>query len=204
MGLFIFYVYAYLRADGRPYYIGKGKDRRAYQSHGWLNKPKHKDRIIFLETNLSEIGAFALERRYIRWYGRKNIDPSGILLNRAEGGEGSSGYIMSDARKKQVSEQMMGNTINTGKKLSEEHKEKIRSANKGRKCTWGHKISKKLKGKQRSESHSNNISKALKGRVGHKHTEEHIQSLKKKRWWTNGKKTVFQEVCPPNFRRGRY
>ena len=116
--MYIYYVYAYLRKkDLTPYYFGKGSGRRAFVQHHkngkGISTPKDTSLIVFLETNLSDIGALALERRMILWYGRKDLG-TGILRNRTDGGDGGSGF----KRSKPMS-------METRKLIGSYHKNKI-------------------------------------------------------------------------------
>jgi len=88
----IYYVYQYIREDQTPYYIGKGKDDRAWKSHrrssGAEIKPKDNTRIQLLTENLTEQEAWDLEIELIAKYGLKSA--GGILVNMTSGGEGGT------------------------------------------------------------------------------------------------------------------
>jgi uncharacterized protein with PIN domain len=154
-----FYIYAYIREKdskiakaGTPYYIGKGNGRRAWNNdrmgrHSSVHMP-NKKYIVILENNLTELGALALERRLIAWWGRIDNN-TGILRNRCDGGTGSSGVIRSEEFRKTISGL---NNHFFGKKHTEETKKKLSEAAKGHKRCVGRKYTKETLLKM-SESH---------------------------------------------------
>lgn len=128
----IFYVYAYVReiasangSAGSPFYIGKGKGKRAQQWHDNVSHPKNRESIKILSEGLSENDAFQLEMFLIHLYGRINTG-TGCLRNLSDGGTGSVGAIRSAEFKAKVS------AFHKGRKLSQEHIEKMRVANTGK------------------------------------------------------------------------
>jgi hypothetical protein len=182
-----YYTYAYLREDGAPYYIGKGKGVRAYvkrYGNGRARRPKNLNNIIILKQNITEEEAFKHEKYMIAIFGRKDIG-TGILHNRTDGGEGTSGRILTEEHKRKLSESLIGikrddetkeklsnlksgkNHHFYGKTLSEKHKRNLSESHKGKTYSeeTKRKISEAHKGKILSEETRRKLSEAHKGKT---------------------------------------
>ncbi len=118
----IFYTYMWLREDGTPYYVGKGKDNRAFIQLNHRFAPPSAERIILQEWP-SEQDAFDAETLLIAVYGRKD-NGTGILRNLTDGGEGVAGLKCSE-------EQRIKLRNSLGLKPSAETLDKLRRAKLG-------------------------------------------------------------------------
>lgn len=125
-----YYVYAYVRdittkngISGSPYYIGKGRKGRAYSRFKRVKPPKNRENIIIIMKDLTESVAFEMETYFINLYGRLDNN-TGILHNKTDGGEGTSGAKFSAKSRIKMSK------AQTGKVLSEETRKRV-SINQG-------------------------------------------------------------------------
>jgi hypothetical protein len=178
----MYYTYAYLREDGTPYYVGKGKGDRAYRKVGKpCATPKDKSKIIYLKTNLTEEQSFNHERYMIFILGRKDLG-TGILLNKSDGGEGASGCIPSEETRRKRSAKMKGennplygkrgkDSPRYGKKHTQETKDKIR------KSLQGNVISEETRIKISEKNKLNRLGEKNPF-YGRKHSEETKQKMK--------------------------
>lgn len=126
----------WLRYDGNPYYVGKGKLKRA-----WVNRPGHRppkdDSRIILQAYGSEQEAFEAEKFFICLWGRKDLK-TGCLRNLTDGGDGASGHVVS----LEFRQRMRGNTNGRGYRHSKDALDRIGSAAKRR--TWSIESRRKL------------------------------------------------------------
>lgn len=153
-----YYTYAYLREDRTPYYIGKGKNRRAFDRKKHTVFVPSKDRIIFLKQNLTEEQSIKHEIYMIAVFGRKDLG-TGILHNKTNGGDGCSGYSHSEKHKKRMSK------LQTKRWSKEGEKDKVRGKNNpffNKKHSKDSKIKIGLKSKIRTQGIDNPRTKTWK------------------------------------------
>jgi hypothetical protein len=141
----IFYVYEHWRLDQDVcFYVGKGKGKRAWDLscrdgtnsrnrwHKFLIQKLHprgllEVRLVF--EQLEESHAFQLERERISHWRKLGIK----LVNLTDGGEGSSGVIVSEKTRRKLS------TASKGRKHTPEARAKISKAAMGNKRGLGQK-----------------------------------------------------------------
>ena len=163
-----FYVYAFLREDGTPYYIGKGQGNRAWDKRRF--RPDDS-RISILKGSLTESEAFDEEIRLIQLHGRKD-QGTGCLRNLTDGGEGASGCIRSQDTLDKMSGENNHNYGKTGEqspRFGKHHTPETRD-----------KISAVLLGKRKSEIHCKKIGLSKLGNtyvVGQKRTDKQKNNM---------------------------
>jgi hypothetical protein len=194
-----FYVYVYLNPlkpgnycfdnlnfEFEPFYVGKGAsnriDEHCFDSH--LKKDTNKSKVntilkilkhgnnvikIKMYDNLTEKESFEKESYLISKIGRKDLK-LGTLTNLTNGGEGSSGRMLSDESKEKISKSVSNLSLWKGEKnpsKSNEHKTFMSNLLKGRVFSEEakDKMRKSKLGKKLSEDHRKNIIKSLIGRV---------------------------------------
>jgi len=155
----VFYIYEHWRPDtNRCFYVGKGKNRRAWKISGRKNS-HHKNiveklaslnlsvEVKIVLSNLSEQDAYDAEVSRIAIYGVDN------LSNMTLGGEGMKNPTPESRKRMSIAQ----------KKRFRDHPEEIE------------KMSKQRTGRIPSEETKRKISKSL---IGKKHTEETKKKLK--------------------------
>ena len=166
-----FYVYAYLRADGSPYYIGKGTGKRIHGRH--TVKMPVKERRVMLFTGLADSEAISREIALVKLFGRKD-QGTGILRNLTDGGDGTAGRVHSGETKAKIA------LANTGKTQSPLSVKKRATALKGKKRTFEtrNKMSKAMTGRKASNETKNKMSASHQGRVK---SASHLAALSESR-----------------------
>jgi hypothetical protein len=126
------YIYKHIRKDtNEVFYIGMGITKKRYYQKD--KRSKHWNRIVnkvgfdyeIIENNLSWDEACHREKYWIKFYGRIDLN-EGLLINKTNGGDGTSGYKLSQNHKEKISK------ANSGKIRSNLTKNKLKIAHTGK------------------------------------------------------------------------
>ena len=196
----IFYVYELRTSCGATFYVGKGCKNRMRGHRYTAKNERFQTRLyrkirkiwrngddyieVKIAENLSETDAHALEIQKIAHYGRSS------LTNLTDGGEGNSGAVFTEERRKRISEKLKGRKCSPevveamcnrraggpspemrkrisdklkGRKLSEEHVSKMRGRVPDPEVVL--KVAKANTGKKRTDELKARMSEKMKGRV---------------------------------------
>jgi len=172
-----FYTYLWLREDGTPYYVGKGRGYRAYQKSGHTYAPPKDRSRILIQLFPDEDAAFAAEKFLILYYGRLDKG-TGCLRNLTDGGDAPPSHLV--IWTEEMRKAARGRKAHLGCKHSPETLEKLRQFKLGTK--WGH----------HSEESKARIAVA---NTGFKHSEEARAKMSAARMgkkpWNTGLKLPF-------------
>jgi uncharacterized protein (DUF2147 family) len=132
----VFYVYEHWRTDtGVCFYVGKGKGRRAYylcerslHHQSVINSLKTRGfvtEVRIVEVGLTENEAFEVEKQRIAFWRAAGFN----LCNKTDGGDGISGYKMTEDDRRKISHGKKGKKLSskTCTKMSEASKNYYRS-----------------------------------------------------------------------------
>jgi hypothetical protein len=128
-----FYTYIHCKPNGDPFYVGKGKNKRAFrlerpensQHQFTVNKYGKKNIQVFIFNCESEEQAFKDEIQQISQFRKEGYD----LCNHTNGGDGPSGLIVSDEGRRKMSEAKIGKKR---KPFTDETRLKMSNVQKGR------------------------------------------------------------------------
>ena len=125
----MFYTYLWRDASGTPFYIGKGTKRRAWnvtqRSAAFLAiHAAGGCTVEIMDEFILESQAHEHEMLLIERYGRREF--GGLLVNRTDGGEGTTGIVFSDTHKARIS------AGNRGKVRSPEARARVAAAKRGK------------------------------------------------------------------------
>lgn len=116
------YVYLHRKANtGEVFYVGKGTVRKRKKSPDneraycmtsrskWWHQTVFKHGLIVevVAMFVNDIDSQEFEKQLILEYGRRNLK-AGTLVNLTDGGDGHAGFLISDERRKQMSEYAKG------------------------------------------------------------------------------------------------
>lgn len=188
-----FYVYAWLRPDGTPFYVGKGRASRdkTLKIHNpifmrivdKMRREGGEPRVVRWHEGLLEADAICLEVAYIKLFGRRNLG-TGVLCNLTDGGDGASGYKHTKETLARMSQSSSGKThsMETRERLrdlalnmSDEQRKKIGDARRGKSLSEEHRAkigqasrgNKHRLGKPQANEVRAKISAALRGEKNH-------------------------------------